>query len=119
MHTKGDQVMVNKSDVVPTSEPTIRHHYKDVVLTKGKDGFGFVLRGAKCKSAYNETATDGSTEILNFLMWWSFWTRFYQYFITIRPKPEISLESGLRQSLRIFFLKSRSRYPHFTATLIN
>ena len=56
MHTKGD-VMVNKSDVVSTSEPTIRHHYKDVVLTKGKDGFGFVLRGAKCKCTKNNIET--------------------------------------------------------------
>ena len=48
MHTKGD-VIINKSDVIATSEPRIRHHHKDVVLKKGKDGFGFVLRGAKCK----------------------------------------------------------------------
>ena len=34
----------------PTSHPDVFHRYRDVILSKGRDGYGFVLRGAKGKS---------------------------------------------------------------------
>lgn len=30
-----------------TSHPDVFHYYRDVTLSKGEDGYGFILRGAK------------------------------------------------------------------------
>jgi len=39
--------------LLPTSQPDIFHKYISVLVSKGADGYGFVLRGAKGESLHS------------------------------------------------------------------